>query len=206
MTDYVVFDVETTGLNADTNEIIEIGAWKVQSGVVKEKFNQLIKPQGYLSAEIQKITGITPDMLKDAETIENVLPEFADFCGKLPLLGHNLPFDYGFMLADSYNLGIDFSLAGTRRGIDTLELSRKLVLGSHKLCDMADHFGIHIEQTEGSSFHRATYDAYVTKLLYDCFLRDFPALGIVTKPRTLGAYHSNTETGRIKNNATLSFE
>ena len=70
MNTFVVVDLETTGFSPDVNEIIEIGMWKIKDGVAVAKFSELVKPRGYISREIQRITGIAPEMVADARGIE----------------------------------------------------------------------------------------------------------------------------------------
>ena len=94
---YLAFDVETTGLSPETDEIIEIGALKVREGKVCERFISFVKPSEPVSERITQITGITNEMLLDAAPKERVIPAFLDFCGDEVLIGHNLPFDYGFV-------------------------------------------------------------------------------------------------------------
>lgn len=206
MFNYVVFDLETTGFSPESSEIIEIGAWKVESDIVVSKFSQLVRPSGYLPTQVQNLTHITSDMLKDAEGIDSVLPQFYDFCSDLPLLGHNLPFDYSFVSTKAKALGIDFTLNGQRQGIDTLMLARSyLPCQSHKLCDLADSLGIKVQMTDETQYHRASYDAYITKLVYDALKIKYSALRQVTVPYKLDE-GSKAQYGEVKNNDTLSFE
>ena len=127
MKDYIVLDLETTGFSPETCEIIEIGAWKVKEGVVVDKFCTLVRPLTYIPRDVQSITGITNEMVATCDTMEVILPEFFDFCEDLPFLGHNLPFDYRFLEYRGKFIGVDFSLKGSRLGIDTLYLSKKLL-------------------------------------------------------------------------------
>lgn len=205
MDSFVSLDFETTGFSAMANEIIEIGAWKVKDGVVVGKFTELVKPRGYISREIQRITGISPDMVADARDISEVLPEFYSFVEDLPFLGHNLPFDYDFLCAKGRSCGYDFSLNGERVGIDTLALSRRYFpeLPSHKLASMAEQFKIQVSSANQQGYHRAAYDAYVTKLLYDRFLYLYPAVPSVCMPTLI--VQDDLKYGRAKNSGTLSF-
>lgn len=99
---YVVFDLETTGLSPINNEITEIGAVKVIDGKISDTFEMLVKPNQKISKKITDITGITNEMVKDKPPIEEVLPKFIEFIGGLPLVAHNIEFDYGF-LCENYN-------------------------------------------------------------------------------------------------------
>ena len=99
---YVVFDLETTGLSPINDEITEIGAVKVIDGKVSDTFEMLVKPNQKISQKITDLTGISNEMVKDKPPIEEVLPKFIDFIEGLPLVGHNVDFDYGFLL-ENYN-------------------------------------------------------------------------------------------------------
>ena len=99
---YVVFDLETTGLSPINDEITEIGAVKVIDGKVSDTFEMLVKPNQKISQKITDLTGISNEMVKDKPPIAEVLPKFMDFVEGLPLVGHNVDFDYGF-LCENYN-------------------------------------------------------------------------------------------------------
>lgn len=170
MTDYVVVDLETTGVSCDTSEIIEIGAWKIKDGIVKDKFSSFIKPYMYIPRAVQNLTGITMEDVKDCETVEKVLIEFYDWCEGYPFLGHNLFFDYNFLKSKGKTLGVDF----TRQGIDTLALCKKYFsFSSYKLENLVSELNINVTGSE-PKFHRAYFDAYATKLVYDRLLFKFP--------------------------------
>ena len=169
MQDYVVIDIETTGLNADVDEIIEIGAWKIRGGKVVSQFCTLVKPKMPLTNDIIALTGITQEMVDSAREIEVLLPKLSTWLEDLPLLGHNLPFDYDFLVCKGNRLGLDLTLGGLRKGIDTLALCRTYGhFTSNKLEAVAEALGIKITLA-GYKDHRAPYDAYVTKLVYDYF-------------------------------------
>lgn len=204
MTDYISFDLETTGFSPETCDVIEIGAWKVKSGVVVDKFCTLVRPIMYIPRTVQEITGITNEMVADSETIEPTLFEFFDFCEDLPFLGHNLPFDYRFIEYRGKYLGLDFSLKGQRQGIDTLQLSKKLLNSeNHKLETVANVLGINIGSREDTEYHRAGFDSYITKLVYDRFLYSYPNMFDVTSPKLLNV--GDSKYGKVVNNDTLSF-
>lgn len=198
MSSYISIDLETTGFSPTANEIIDIGAWKIKDGVVVDKFNRLVKPIGYIPREIQSITGITNEMVCAEEPIETVIVEFFDWCEDLPFLGHNLDFDYSFLCAKGKAVGCDFTLNGSRMGYDTLKLSRKYVrTSSHKLADLIKHYNINVGD---NNFHRAYFDAYAAKLLYDRLVLNFPSCRL---PENLNK--KNIEYGEVTCNDTLSF-
>ncbi|MBQ9485405.1 MAG: 3'-5' exoribonuclease [Clostridia bacterium] len=151
---YVVFDFETTGTDILNNGITEIGAVKIVEGKIKEQFTTLVKPDYPISKEIQDITGITPDMVADAPTIDKVLPDFLKFIEYSVIVAHNAAFDTGFLRRFAGENDYDVNNAV----MDTLEMSRRLLpaLRHHDLKTVADYFGIVFRH------HRALSDAYAT--------------------------------------------
>lgn len=165
MKDFVVFDLETTGCNnADT--IIEIGAWKFKNGVSVGKFSELVNPRCSISTTITQITGITNEMLSSQLELHEILPLFYEFCEDLPLVGHNISFDYRFLKNRGSDLGLDFTLGGKRTGVCTQHETKRLCpdLDSYKLESLVSHFNI---PRMSGEFHRAYFDAYMTKLVLD---------------------------------------
>ena len=152
---YLAFDVETTGLSPESDEIIEIGALKVQDGKVCDRFITFVKPSEPVSERITEITGITNEMLQDAAPKEKVIPAFLDFCGDEVLIGHNLPFDYGFVKNQAKLFGLSFE----KQGIDTLKIARSVHKGrqSNSLEALCTRYSI-----VNSSAHRAYHDALAT--------------------------------------------
>ena len=117
---YIALDLETTGLEARLDKITEIAALRVVDGRVEERFVTLVNPGRQLGERITVLTGITDDMVKDAPAIEDMIGDVVRFCGNLPLLGHNILFDYAFLKRAAVNSGLDFE----REGIDTLGICR----------------------------------------------------------------------------------
>lgn len=161
---YVVFDIETTGLSKEKEMITEIGAVKVADGKIIDRFSTFVNPQRPISAEITKLTGITDDMVKDAPTIENVLPEFLKFCEDTVLVAHNASFDTGFIRIAAERAGLG-ELHHTI--VDTLELARALLpeLSKHKLDIVCEHLGVTL-----NGHHRAVNDAEATAEVFIKFL------------------------------------
>ena len=161
---YVVFDIETTGLSKEKEMITEIGAVKVADGKIIDRFSTFVNPQRPISAEITKLTGITDDMVKDAPTIENVLPEFLKFCEDTVLVAHNASFDTGFIRIVAERAGLG-ELHHTI--VDTLELARALLpeLNKHKLDIVCEHLGVTL-----NGHHRAVNDAEATAEVFIKFL------------------------------------
>lgn len=164
-TSFVVFDLETTGLTTvpvagEIDEIIEIGAYKVIDGEIKEKFSTFVKPDRTkkLEQRIVDLTGITDAMLASAPRCGDVLPDFVKFCDGSVLVGHNaVQFDYKFISFYCSELGFN----NDHKVIDTLSLSQKLLhLSNYKLNTVAEKFGI------GFNHHRAEDDALATAKIF----------------------------------------
>lgn len=162
MKEYVSVDVETTGLAPKQDKIIEIGAVRVRDGQIVESFTSFVNPGRILPAHITELTGILQEQVDEAETMESVLPAFLEFAGDLPLVGHRILFDYGFLKRAAVNMRLDFE----RSGVDTLKLSRQFLseLPSRRLSALCEHFEIPIQA------HRALEDARATHILYEKLL------------------------------------
>lgn len=160
---YVVFDLETTGFSSNSDRIIEIGAVKVVDGKEVDTFSEFVNPKRPIPFEIENLTHINDDMVKDAKVIEEVLPEFLAFCEGSVLVAHNAEFDVGFVEANCKRMGIetDFSV------IDTVELAHILLpeLGRFKLDTVAKHLKITL-----ANHHRAVDDAGATAKIFVRFI------------------------------------
>ncbi|WP_017471921.1 PolC-type DNA polymerase III [Amphibacillus jilinensis] len=156
---YVVFDVETTGLSAVYDTIIELAAVKFKNGEIIDKFERFANPHKPLSQTIIDLTGITDDMLKDAPEVEDVLSAFREWIGDDILVAHNASFDMGFINQGFEQHGLPKALNPV---IDTLELGRFILpqLKSHRLNILCKHYGIELTQ-----HHRAIYDTEATAYL-----------------------------------------
>lgn len=171
--DFVVFDIETTGLSPTGDRITEIGAVKISGGLITQRYSQLINPQRKLSQKIIELTGITDDMLADKPTIDQVLPEFLDFIGDSMLVAHNSDFDTGFIRQNALRLGLEYH----SKAIDTVAVSRALLsdLKSHKLNLVAKRLGVTLE-----NHHRAVDDAQATAEIFLKFMEMFKENGVQT--------------------------
>lgn len=156
---YVAVDLETTGIGAKKEKIIEIGMVKVIEGVAADTFHTLINPHREIPERIVELTGIDDAMVKEAPGIEEVLPSVLAFCDGLPILGHQIIFDYGFLVQAAVNQGLKFE----KSGIDTLKLCRKFMPAGEKknLSSACAYFGI-VPDTS----HRALSDAMSAHRLY----------------------------------------
>ena len=164
--DYVAFDLETTGLNVESDYIIEIGALKVKDGKVCDRFIEFLKPQVPITPMITNITGITNEMVAGARNTRDIIRDFVEFCGDFILVGHNIMFDYKFMKKYASEYGYTFE----KSGIDTLKIARKTLcnLESKSLGTLCEHYNI-INQAA----HRAYHDALATAKIYHYLAHDF---------------------------------
>ena len=138
---YVAFDIETTGLSPEHNEIIEIGALKVREGKVVDRFIRFIEPEAGIPPMITQLTGITNDMVEGAGNCGEVLPEFLEFCEQDTLIGHNVQFDFSFVKTKAKELGYTYD----HMGVDTLKIAKVVHadLPSRKLGALCEYY--HIE-------------------------------------------------------------
>lgn len=160
LSDYVIFDIETTGLSSSRDEIIEIAAIKVRDNKIVDRFNRLVKPDARIDEFITELTGITNEMVADAPSIKQVLPEFMDFIGNGFLMGHNVNFDINFVydMLEKNGLGVlknDF--------VDTMRFAKTIMpgLSGYKLINLADYFNV-----DASNNHRALKDCVITFEVY----------------------------------------
>lgn len=163
--DYVVLDLETTGLNPKTDKIIEIGAAKVRNGLIVESFSTFINPGRSLTPRVMEITGIHNEDLTEAPSIDEIIDRLIDFIGEDILLGQNILFDFSFVKKAAVNKKIAFE----KQGIDTLRIARRFLtdLDSRTLSSLCEHY--HIEFRA----HRAYNDAEATHKLYQALVKDF---------------------------------
>ncbi len=156
---YVVFDLETTGLEANKDEIIEIGACKIENGKISETFSTFVKPSKHIPREITELTGINDAMVANAPTINYVLPDFYKFCYGSTMVGHNVSFDIGFI----YNVAKKMSYNFDNPLMDTIEMARKKLPGlkNYKLGTVVEKLKIVLDNA-----HRAINDATATAKVF----------------------------------------
>lgn len=163
---YVIFDVETTGLSAIYDKVIELSAVKMKDGEVLERFDEFIDPGFPLSEQTTQLTSITDEMVHGSKSEEEVFKMFKDFCDGCIIAGHNVSFDMGFM-----NTGYRRHKMTeiTEPVIDTLPLARFLYpnLRGYRLNTLSKRFKVALEH-----HHRANYDAEATGHLLYKFLKD----------------------------------
>ena len=126
--EFVAFDLETTGLSSQHDEIIEIGAVLFKNGEEIDRFQTFVDPGRHLDKTITDLTGINDEMLVGAPKIEEILPKFLDFIGDRVLVAHNSDFDTGFIHENCNRLGLDYHYTDA----DTLVLSQNLLQGMSK--------------------------------------------------------------------------
>ena len=151
----VVFDLETTGFSPEKNRIIEFGAVKIVKGRIVDRFSHFVNPELPIPYKITQLTGITDSMVIDARTIDQVLPEFLQFCEGCFLVGHNVAFDIGFVRANAKRLGLPCHFTTA----DTLGMARAVLPGHAKytLDAVAKILNVSLE-----NHHRAVDDAECT--------------------------------------------
>ena len=169
--EFVVFDIETTGLSPINCKIIEIGAVKIRRGEVVSNFNEYVDPEVPIPERITELTGISDETVRGAGKIENVLPAFLEYCDGKMLVAHNASFDTGFIRAASEQLGIPFN----NPYLDTLALSRYLNpnLANHKLDTIAKHYGL-----GDFNHHRASDDAEMLSRIFEKMIARLEEEGI----------------------------
>jgi len=188
-TEFTVFDVETTGLSAETEVITEIGAVKIKNGQVIDRYSKFINPKRKLSQKIIELTHITDEMLEDAPTEDVIIPEFLEFAGDSVFVAHNAGFDMGFLNAACKRLNLSLK----NSYVDTLELARSLYpdLKKHKLDIMAKETGVSLE-----GHHRAVNDAEALYGIFCAFLEKLKDKNIKTLKDLNSALPKNTDTLR----------
>jgi len=156
---YISLDLEMTGLHPKTDRIIEVGAVKVINGKIVDRIEMFINPGRKLSEQVVELTGIQDSDLVGMETIHQKIREILAFIGDLPLVGHNILFDYSFLK----KAAVDEKLKFEKKGIDTLSLARIFLssLPQKTLPKCCAYFGIEYVP------HRALADALATKQLYE---------------------------------------
>ncbi len=204
---YVVFDIETTGFSAEHDQIIEIGAVKVEKGQITERFSAFVNPHTPIPFEIEKLTGISDDMVLNEPDIAEVLPRFLKFCEGAVMVAHNADFDMSFIRKNSERQSLPCAFTV----VDTVSLARVLLpnLNRFKLDTVAKALNVSLE-----NHHRAVDDAGCTaeifvkfvQMLKDRDIRDLTAvnqMGSMSADtiKKLPTYHviilAKNEIGRV---------
>jgi DNA polymerase-3 subunit alpha (Gram-positive type) len=171
--EYCVLDIETTGLSFRTEKITEIGIMKYKNGEVIDEFECFVNPEKPIPEEVVNITHITDEMVKDAETIDKVLPKVLDFIGDSILVAHNADFDIGFIKYNCELLGLRLN----NTYIDTLRLAKDLFpdYKKYKLGIIAENLGITVEVA-----HRALDDVDTLVKVFRIMLKMLKEKGVKT--------------------------
>lgn len=164
---YVIFDLETTGLSPEEDSVIEISAVKVSDGNIVDEFSTLVNPGIHIPYAISEVTGITDDMVKESPDIECALKDFMSFIGDYTLVGHNIiRFDMKFIQRDSQRL---FGKQINNKCIDTLFWARRYLpeLDHYSLENLSYHYGISYVGA-----HRALVDCKINHQIYQLLLKE----------------------------------
>ena len=190
-TEFVAFDIETTGLNAQDERMTEIGAVIFSGGEIKSTFNTFVNPQKPIPANITELTGIRDSDVKDAPLEKEAMEQFMAYAGDRPLIAHNAHFDVGFMTAAALRSGLKFSPVF----LDTLALSQALLpeLKRFKLDIVSNHLGL-----PQFNHHRASDDAMVVARMMDKFLPMLRAQGAKDLDGIEEVYHRLKRTDVAK--------
>ncbi len=165
--DYVVFDLETTGISCASDEVIEISAVKVAGGQVVDEFSTLVNPGRPIPWQASRVNGIYDDMVADSPDFVIALAEFLKFAGDAVLVGHNIhSFDMKFLYRDARRY---WNRIPNNDYVDTLQLARYCLpqLHHHRLVDLAEHYGI---SSEGA--HRALADCRMNQQVFELLGRE----------------------------------
>lgn len=188
--DFIVFDIETTGLSSKNEMITEIGAVRIRNGSIVDTFSALINPQKQISMFIVELTGITNEMVSNEPTIDIVLPKFLEFVGDTALVAHNAKFDIGFIKEQSNRLNLEFDPVV----LDTLTLSKLLVeeVKRFNLKRLCKFFNISLK-----GHHRAVNDATATAHLFFKLIKRIKDLEINNMDELNNYSKENMAIGRL---------
>lgn len=172
-TDFVVFDLETTGAKIPSCRITEIGAYRVKNGAITEEFQTLVNPESPIPPFISVLTGITDGMVKNAPRFSETAEMFLNFIGDSVLVAHNAHFDMRFLNYEIGRIYKNYRVANPH--LCTVQLSRRLLPGmpNHRLHTIANYYSITIKNR-----HRAPDDAFATAKIFVNFLGLMQNLGI----------------------------
>jgi len=176
---FVAFDLETTGTRPQEDMIVEIGAVLFDGSRALKAYGSLVDPGRPIPADASAVNGITDEMVRGKPRIADVLGEFADFCGSLPLVAHNAPFDFKFLLHDIQTLR---AKAPSGVVLDTLPLARKVFPGlpNYRLWTLVRHFNF-----PSGTFHRAEEDSSYCGLLFGRIIETLAQRGVSVAEETL---------------------
>jgi DNA polymerase III subunit alpha, Gram-positive type len=172
-TNYVVFDLETTGAKCPPCRITEIGAYRIECGQITDKFHTLINPECEIPTFISQLTGISNQMVRNEPKFRDVAADFLEFIGDSVLVAHNARFDMSFL---NYEISLIYgNYRVSNPHLCTVQLSRRLIsnIDNHKLNTVAEYFRISLE-----NHHRASDDALATAKIFINLLEDLQIRGV----------------------------
>jgi DNA polymerase-3 subunit epsilon len=171
---FVTVDIETTGCRPGTSSVIEIGAARIERGLITAQFSRLVSPTDSIPAAITHLTGITAEMVAGAPPIGEVMEEFAAFARDAVLVAHNHRFDMSFL---DYEAEREWGSPFARPVLDTLTLARRLhpELPRHNLRDLSAFYGVSTVPN-----HRALPDALATAEVFLCMMPELEHAGMST--------------------------
>jgi exonuclease, DNA polymerase III, epsilon subunit family len=172
-TDFVVFDLETTGAKCPPCRITEIGAYRIEKGKIVDEFQTLVNPETPIPPFITGLTGISDRMVRNAPKFRDVAPDFLEFIGDAVLVAHNAHFDIRFLNHEIGRIYNGYRVANPH--LCTVQLSRKLLphIENHRLHTVADYYSIRIENR-----HRAGDDALATAKIFVNLLNQLREMGV----------------------------
>ncbi len=172
-TDFVVFDLETTGAKAPPCRITEIGAYRVKNGKITDEYQTLVNPETSIPLFIAQLTGITDSMVKNAPTFGEIAADFLNFIGDSVLVAHNAHFDMHFLNHEIGRIHTDYRVRNP--SLCTVRLSRKLLpnVENHRLNTLANHYSVRLV-----NHHRAGDDAHATAHIFVNLLAELEIRGV----------------------------
>jgi len=180
VSNYVVFDLETTGTSPNKDEVVEISAVKVIGGKVEDEFSSLVNPGRQIPYSATAVNHITDAMVKDSPAFSVVLQNFLAFAGNMVLVGHNIhAFDMKFIYRDAERY---YGIVIENDYIDTLSIARMCLrqLTHHRLTDLAAYYGI-----SSVGAHRALNDCYINQQVYEKLGKEMEAASLKESGRRI---------------------
>lgn len=172
-TDFVVFDLETTGAKCPPCRVTEIGAYRIEQGTIVSEFQTLINPETPIPPFITGLTGISDSMVRNAPKFGEIAMNFLEFIGDAVLVAHNAHFDIRFLNHEIGRVYDNYRVANPH--LCTVQLSRKLLpqIENHRLHTVADYYSINIKNR-----HRAADDAHATAKIFVNLLQQMREMGV----------------------------
>lgn len=171
--EFVVFDLETTGAKCPPCRVTEIGAYRVKNGAIVDEFHTLINPETPIPIFISQLTGITDQMVRHEPKFHEIAADFLEFIGDSVLVAHNAHFDVRFLNHEIGKIHENYRVANPH--LCTVQLSRKLLphIENHRLNTVAEYFSVSLV-----NHHRASDDARATAQIFINLLEDLQTRGI----------------------------